>query len=186
VAKCIDKTASEIAHVTKLAEGGFNRVLQFDLRDGTTLLARLPYPTTQPKHFAVASEVATLDLVRQHGLPVPKVLKYAASTSNPFGAEYIIMEKIPGRPLGDAWFRLDETQRLKVIKQVVSLEAKLFDIDLPAYGSIYKKHDLAADVPRVTIPSPDGSDEFCMGPDASLRWWHMQREQLAIDRGPCE
>ncbi|KAI2789022.1 hypothetical protein POX_e07048 [Penicillium oxalicum] len=49
-----------VASITKLAESGFNRVLQITFNDGYVILARLPYKTTVPKNYAVASEAATL------------------------------------------------------------------------------------------------------------------------------
>jgi len=56
-----------------------------------------------PWRLAVASEVATMDFVRAHGIPTPRILGYAID-ENPVGSEYILMEKLPGRPIGDAWF----------------------------------------------------------------------------------
>jgi len=56
-----------------------------------------------PWRLAVASEVATMDFVRAHGIPTPRILGYAID-ENPVGLEYILMEKLPGRPIGDAWF----------------------------------------------------------------------------------
>lgn len=59
--------------------------------------------STMPWRLAVASEVATMDFVRAHGIPTPRILGYAID-ENPVGLEYILMEKLPGRPIGDAWF----------------------------------------------------------------------------------
>ncbi|KAJ5492095.1 kinase-like protein [Penicillium expansum] len=92
----VDRHLSTVASITKLAEGGFNRVLQVTFNDGYAVLARLPYKTTVPKHHAVASEVATLALLRAHGVTVPKVLAYS-----PFGTEYILLERLEGTPLSD-------------------------------------------------------------------------------------
>ncbi|KAK6365426.1 hypothetical protein LTR64_008795 [Lithohypha guttulata] len=186
VAKCLNQAESEVREVVKLAEGGFNRVFQLTMRDGTEVLARLPYPSTKPKRFAVASEVATLELVRSHGIPVPKVLHYSPDAENPVGAEFIIMEKLPGRPLGDQWFSLSEDQRLKVISEVVRIEVNLSKIDLPAYGSIYYKHDLPADVSYTMFASASNDKGLCVGPDVSLRWWYKERESLDVQRGPQE
>lgn len=69
------------------------------MRDGVQLVARVPYSITEPKHFAIASEVATLDFVRLQGIPVPRVLAYSADDKNPVGTEYIIMEKAVGNEL---------------------------------------------------------------------------------------
>jgi len=45
-----------------------------------SLVARIPHPATAPKGFAVASEVATMDFLRFHGIPVPKVYAYSATS----------------------------------------------------------------------------------------------------------
>ncbi|KAE8148907.1 phosphotransferase family protein [Aspergillus avenaceus] len=178
----LERRDTSIKSLSKLAEGGFNRVLQITLLDDTQVLARLPYSSTEPKRLAVASEVATLALLRAHGLPVPRVYAYSADANNPVGSEYIIMEKLPGRPLADRWFELSDRERLKVLLQLVQLEAKLHAIELPASGSIYYSSHLPSDSPRIVIPDSD----FCVGPSAALKWWYAERASLSIDRGPCE
>ncbi|EHA25872.1 hypothetical protein ASPNIDRAFT_121921, partial [Aspergillus niger ATCC 1015] len=95
------------------------------------------------------------------------------NAKNPVGSEYMIMEKLPGRPLGDRWFELSDRERLKVLLQLVQLEAKLHAIELPASGSIYYASDLPSDSPRIVIPNSN----FCIGPNAALQWWF--EEQLA-------
>ncbi|KMU88561.1 hypothetical protein CIHG_06361 [Coccidioides immitis H538.4] len=82
------RPVSEIRSIRKLAEGGFNRVFDISMKDGSSLLARLPYPSTMPRCLAVASEVATLAFVRACGIPAPRVLGYSAH-DNPVGVEYI-------------------------------------------------------------------------------------------------
>jgi hypothetical protein len=180
-ANSINKPESDVESIRKLAEGGFNRIFEIAMRDGTSVLARMPYPSTLPRRLAVASEVATMDFARAHGLPTPQVLEYAID-ENPVGSEYILMEKLPGRPIGDAWFDLSEQQRLQVLHDIVKLESKIFNIQLPASGSIYYARDLKPDTPKVSMPGVD--DQFCMGPYTGLRWWFGKRENLEIDRGP--
>lgn len=180
-ANSVNRPISDIESFRKIAEGGFNRVFEISMEDGSSILARLPYPSTLPRRLAVASEVATLDFVRAYGVPVPQVLGYSIG-DNVVDAEYILMEKLPGRPIGDAWFELSEHERLKVILQIVQLEAKLFSINLPASGSIYYARDLSVDIPRIEIPG--SNDGLCVGPYAALRWWFGERGDLDIDRGP--
>lgn len=151
------------------------------MKDGSSILARLPYPSTLPRRLAVASEVATLAFVRAHGIPTPRVLGFLID-DNVVGAEYILMEKLPGRPIEDTWFDLSEQERLKVLHQIVRLETKLFTIDLPASGSIYYARDLSPSTPKIDIPGSDGG--LCIGPYAALRWWFGERGDLDIDRGP--
>jgi hypothetical protein len=42
-----------------------------------------------------------MSLVRSYGVPVPNVLAYSAMSNNAVCAEYIIMEKVNGRDLGN-------------------------------------------------------------------------------------
>ena len=107
------------------------------MKDGLQLIARLPYPSTQPKQLAVPSEVATVDLIRSQGILVPKIYDYSPDADNAVSAEYILMEKAPGRLLGDVWFTLSDKQRIKILSEIVENEVKLFAIDFPAYGSVF-------------------------------------------------
>ncbi|PGG99343.1 hypothetical protein AJ80_09381 [Polytolypa hystricis UAMH7299] len=181
-AASIHRDETDIKSFTKLAEGGFNRVFEITMKhDDARVLARLPYPCILPKRLTVASEVATLDFLRTQGIPGPRVLEYSTDAeTNSVGAEYIIMEKAEGEPIGESWYTLSEKQRLKVLMGLVKIEEKLFAIDLKASGSIYYAHDLPPEMDRVAIscsPSQQGSDttaaargEFCVGPVVSLKW----------------
>ena len=156
------------------------------MKDGFQLIARLPYPSTQPKRLAVASEVATMDLVRGYGVPVPQVYGYSINADNPVGVEYILMEKIKGKALGEIWFTLSQKDRIKVLSGIVEYEAKLFSLTFPACGSIYYDKDLPPEMGRVQCSSGSKGDPLCIGPDASLKFWHETRSALEIARGPCK
>ncbi|KAH7074447.1 kinase-like domain-containing protein [Paraphoma chrysanthemicola] len=168
-ARAIKREASHVEGLYKLAEGGFNRIFEVRMKDGTPILARLPYPSTLTRRLAVASEVATIDFVRAHGVPVPQ-----------FGC--ILMEKLSGSTIGDPWFEMAEQRRLQVLRDICDLAAKLFNITLPASGSIYYAQDLLTGTPRVEISGLDG--KVCVGPYAGLRWWHQDRARMKVDRGP--
>lgn len=127
-----------------------------------------------------------MDFLRSHGIPVPEIYGYSPYASDSVGAEYIIMEKICGRPLGDIWHRLSEQEIIKLLFQVVKIEATLFSIDLPAYGSIYYLQDLPDSKSGVPIPGADPSKQLCLGPDTALKFWFEERSLLSINRGPCK
>lgn len=127
-----------------------------------------------------------MDLVRSHGVPVPKVLDYSTDAANSVAAEYILTEKVCGRSLGDVWFTMSDKERLKVLSAVVDNEAKLFAIDLPASGSIFYSEDLPRTMERVALPSNERSSKtLCVGPDISPKFWFAERSQLGIQRKPC-
>lgn len=182
VARAVSKNEGDVQSIRKLAEGGFNRSFEISLKDGLEVVARLPYPSTLPKRYAVASEVATLDLVRSYGIPVPRVYDYSLNSDNPVGCEYILMEKMAGTEIGHTWYNLSMQQKKSLTFKVAKLEAILFFIPLPAYGSVYYKRDLATTDRCIDIPDRDG---LCIGPIAALSWWHDRRELISIDRGPC-
>lgn len=66
------------------------------MRGGFQMVARVPYPATVPKYYAVASEVATMDLLRSSGLPIPKVYGYSPAPDNAAETEYIFLEFVQG------------------------------------------------------------------------------------------
>lgn len=178
------RTDADIVSFRKLGEGGSNRTFELTMRDGLQVVAKLPYPSTIPKRYATASEVATMDLVRLHGVPVPKIYDYSTTSQNPVGCEFIIMERVAGKELRHVWSKETPQQRLKMVEQVVKMESLLFSIKLPASGSVYYKRDLPADVETVDIPGIGGLDGLCIGPEVKLRWWDKERAQLPVDRKP--
>ena len=112
IARLLNRPESDIGTLSKLADGGFNRIFDITMKDDSRIIARLPDPSTHSKRFAMASEVATLNLLRSNGIAVPKVLAYSIDSGNAVGSEYIVMEKILGKPIGDMWYELTEKQRL--------------------------------------------------------------------------
>ncbi|TCD61011.1 hypothetical protein EIP91_009162 [Steccherinum ochraceum] len=72
-AESVNRSPDDVVKFEKLAEGGFNRSFLITMRDKFQLVARIPYPYTVPKYFAIASEVATMDYLRAFGLPIPKI-----------------------------------------------------------------------------------------------------------------
>ncbi|KAK2857310.1 hypothetical protein FQN49_004829 [Arthroderma sp. PD_2] len=185
ICRSVSLPVSDLKSITKLAEGGFNRVLQATFHDGYAVLARIPYNSMAPKHHAVASEAATLGLLHSRGLPVPKVLGYSPDNTNPVGVEYLLLEKITGQPLGDRWFTIGNKTRVKIMKQIVEAETRFMSISLPASGSLYYRKDLASET-NIPLTEQTASDEIVVGPIAQYEWWYQERASLDADRGPWE
>ncbi|KAE8318371.1 kinase-like domain-containing protein [Aspergillus transmontanensis] len=187
-AESINQGANDVARFEKFAEGSFNRVFLVTMNDGTKLIARIPYPLIEPKYLVVASEVATLDYLRLHDLPVPKVFGYSATSENAAGTEYIFMEYMRGRSLGDLWYGLSEDGCSTIIRNIVNLEARLFKLQFPASGSLYYTADLYSktDRPPVPIEDPPSNGRFSIGPETTPRMWFGKRRELQVERGPYE
>ncbi|RAK99051.1 aminoglycoside phosphotransferase family protein [Aspergillus ibericus CBS 121593] len=189
VCRSTNRPVRDLSSVSKLAEGGFNRVLQATFKDGYTVLVRIPYKVTVPKRLAVASEVATLDVLRRNGVPVPKVVGYSVDQTNSVGAEYILLEKLEGQPLSQVWFTMDNKARVKIMKQIVAAENKFMHIPIPASGSLYYRRDLEQTQFGITLPGQSdvsAPDQIVVGPTAQHAWWYEERKALEVDRGPWD
>jgi Phosphotransferase enzyme family len=182
-AASVDRSPGDILDLRKLAEGGFNRTFLITMRDQFQMVARIPYPVTIPKKLAVASEVATMALLRSSGLPIPEVYGYSASTDNAAETEYIFMQFAQGTSLSDIWFDLGERDIISITHQVAELESKMMSIPFPAGGSLYYSNDLETVAGSPGIPLED--ERFCVGPDTRLPLWYGRRAQLDVGRGPC-
>ena len=153
------------------------------MRGGFQMVACIPYPVTVPKYYAIASEVATMALLRSSGLPIPKVYGYSPAPDNAAETEYIFMEFVRGTKLSNIWLDLGEGEIISVLRQLAELESKMMSITFPAGGSLYYAKDLEKVAGRPGIPLED--NHFCVGPDTRLPLWYGRRSQLDVDRGPC-
>ncbi|KAG6813724.1 hypothetical protein H0H92_008132 [Tricholoma furcatifolium] len=183
-AQSVGRSVEDVRTFVKLAEGGFNRIFLITMRDGFKMVARIPYPATAPKFYAVASEAATMRFLHSLGLPVPEVYGYSPSPDNAAETEYIFMEYMKGTVLSDIWDDLEEADLASVIRQITQLESQMMSIAFPAGGSLYYTDDLEKVAGRTAIPLKD--ERFSVGRDVKLRMWFGRRSQLDLDRGPYE
>ena len=166
--------------IAKLAEGGFNKVFLLRAKNGREVVARIPTPVAGPPHYTTASEVATMDFLRDIlKLPVPKVLAYSTSSDNPIGAEYILMERVEGESLSSRWLSLTTEEVKEIMTQIANMERKIFDFHFPAYGCLFHKKDLGEETQIPIV------EDFCIGPVSARQFWHGERRKTEIDRGPC-
>lgn len=133
-------------------------------------------------------------------LPIPKVHHYCLDPRNPVGAEYIIEEKARGRPLGSLWHQWTTTSRLKLIAQLVDLEANISSILFQKHGCIYYKSDLETKghvtqdleagliLPNGALEElkPSSTEKFTIGPLTDAWLWEGERAVMPLDRGPCK
>ncbi|PWY83887.1 hypothetical protein BO94DRAFT_557708 [Aspergillus sclerotioniger CBS 115572] len=184
-ARSVHQKEEDVVGFEKLAEGGFNRSFLITMRDSFRFIARVPYQITQPKPLVIASEVATMNFLRSHNIPAPRVYGFSATPDNPAETEYIFMEFVQGRNVGDIWFDLSEAERTKIITNLVQLESRLFALRFPASGRLYYCTD-CPESSRVIIPTQLSTEKprFCIGPDTSLGLWYGRRLNLPVERGP--
>ncbi|KAL2815183.1 phosphotransferase enzyme family protein [Aspergillus granulosus] len=177
--------------VLKCPEGLRNKAFILTMDNGAEVFAKIPNPNAGPSQYTTASEVATLELLRDvFKIPVPRVLAWSsASTNSPVEAEYIITEKAQGVRLGSVWDQWSREAKLKLITQVIDMENKLTAIRFPKHGSIYFKedlHSLTGEVEAIEVDSvaPGCLSRFSIGPLTSSELWKNGRSEIDLDRGP--
>ncbi|KAH8719227.1 kinase-like domain-containing protein [Phaeosphaeriaceae sp. PMI808] len=184
-AAAVNQNSEDIAQFKKLGEGGFNRTFLVTMHDGIQFVGRIPYPGTEPKQLVIASEVATMDFLHLHDLPVPKIYSYSTTSQNPAGTKYLFMELVKGTNLGDIWFDLSGKARISIVNKLVELESRLFELRFPASGSLYYTKDLEAKYNKIDFSDTNSHhNHFCIGPDTRLSLWYGKRLDLQISRGP--
>lgn len=189
------------------------------MNDGQELIAKIPNTNAGPLDIAVASEAATMTfvspfhssalLISAHltamyvsfaklrtilNVPVLEVCAWSSlpSASNPVGAEYIIMKKAKGRQLSEIWTDMSDTHKSELVKNLVSVEARMAKSRLKNYGSLYfrdlhsvgTRNDNADDVLMDSVGNEQS--RFIVGPTVERSFWEGGCDGLDIDRGPCE
>ena len=188
-AESVSRSVDDITTFAKIAEGGSYRIFEATFQDRLNVIVRLPYPSTIPQEYGIASEVATMEYLRLHGIPIPKVFDWSSSTDNPVQSEYIIMEKAQGMELEHTWYTMTAKERMAVVEKIVDIERMLFAIRFPASGSIYFKDFLGTRTTTIDLPlaiNCGKAARFCVGPSAEFLWWYHWRDELAVNRGPCK
>ncbi|KAJ5791178.1 uncharacterized protein N7518_008189 [Penicillium psychrosexuale] len=167
--------ALRVSKIEKM-EGGFSKALLVTTLDGSEYIVKIPCPNAGKPMYCTASEVAVLnfdilDSVRTHTtIPVPKVLAWSADSTNPVGAEYIVMERVPGVQIFKKWDEMGESNRISIIKRLTQWESELAEISFPASGSLYHKSSLSDHELISLDPSVDPEGLFCVGPSCDSAW----------------
>jgi hypothetical protein len=189
VAKSVGRSTDDITTFTKIAEGGSYRIFEATFQDRMNVIVRLPYPSTVPRQYGIVSEVATMEYLCLHGVPIPKVFDWSSSMDNLVRSEYIIMEKVEGKELEHTWYTMAAKERMAVVEKMVDIERMLFAIRFPASGSIYFKDSVGTGTTTIDLPlavNRGKTDRFCIGPSTEFLWWYQRRDELAVNRGPCK
>ncbi|KAI9870470.1 MAG: hypothetical protein M1830_004217, partial [Pleopsidium flavum] len=129
----LDKTA------LASAMGNVNYHIELCFRDGISWIARIKRrnastPPAAVREYMIRSEIATYRFLEKTDVPTPKVFDYVVGSDNPVGVGYILMEKIPGRPLPSTSHTMEQMQ--KVLGQLADVYVELERHPFDAMGSL--------------------------------------------------
>ena len=167
--------------------GAINYHVEIPFEDGVVWLARIRRcnarsPPPVLRDYIIRSEMATLLFLEKTGVPAPKVYDYALEQpENAVGVGYILMEKLPGKPL--RWSLTNEQQKWKVMDQVSDILIELRK---------YPFHDLGSlDSPGQSNVGPFAHESLTdslqspmctIGPFHSMEEYEVSSLRLLIDR----
>ncbi|KAF8498287.1 kinase-like domain-containing protein [Gautieria morchelliformis] len=117
-------------------DGVYARAFLFSL-DNKKVVARVVLPVRES--VKTEAEVATMELIRARTkIPVPQVYLYCNTAHNPVGAEWILMEYMPGTRLGDSVATLTDDQKVRTGMDMADIMYSLFQITARQCGSLLR------------------------------------------------
>lgn len=125
------------------------------------------------------------------GTPAPHVYAWNSIAENAVGAEYIIMEKMPGVQLLQVWDQLELTEKLQVVAQLFKFQKIWLSARFAKIGSLYYADDVETGAAKGHLFTDSNGKEvkderFAIGPTTGRDWIDEGRSSLKCDRGPCK
>jgi hypothetical protein len=135
LASLFGENAAEIAAITRLEGGSYNRIIGIVIPSSTNavsaskedLILRIP-------RFANSNHVAQVELLQslRGFLPVPEVTHYDNGVDNALGQPYMLMRRIPGNCLSKVLQDMKLEERRDIARQVANLIAQFHSIPMPS------------------------------------------------------
>lgn len=139
--------------MTFLAQGALNKIYDGKI-DNEVFVMRVSLPVDP--YYKTMSEVSTVNWIsRTANIPVPRIITCQSSRENPIGFEWIIMTKMPGRPLKALWRSLSFSAKISLVGEVAAYSSCLFRNQLQGIGNLYTTISILKDsgLPEATWPA---------------------------------
>lgn len=157
--------------VTFLTQGAFNKLYDVKI-DNEVFIIRVSLPVDP--YYKTMSEVSTMDWIsRTASIPVPRVITYQSSRESPIGFEWIIMTKMPGKPLKEIWRSLPFSAKTDLVEQFAAYSSCLFRNQLQGIGNIYRVASTLDDssmLAEATWPTGDSAYSNELPPSKEGNW----------------
>ncbi|KZT24282.1 hypothetical protein NEOLEDRAFT_1135492 [Neolentinus lepideus HHB14362 ss-1] len=173
------------------------RIFLLKGNNGKDALIRIPFSFAGPPKLSTASEVATMEFMRNVlGVPAPRVLGWSAdATRNSIGAEYIIVERVPGTTFPARWPTLSAEQLDIFLSDLLDIETAFERAPFSQIGSLFFAEDVDPELQSRPLFSDQGehrldarllaaADKYRVGPLVNEEWWREGRINTQADHGP--
>ncbi|KAI0882820.1 kinase-like domain-containing protein [Annulohypoxylon maeteangense] len=167
--------------------GGMNYHIELRFDDGVKWIARIrrfnaTSPPAELRDHIIQREVATLKFLEQTSAPTPKVFDFTLDhADNPVGVGYILMEKLPGKPLLEVSRTKEQMKR--VMEQLADVFIELHKYPFNRLGSLDNPGDShVGALARESLTDFIQSEMRTMGPFSSMEEYHKSSLQLLLDQ----
>ncbi len=173
--------------------GAYNKLFLLEFDNGAEAVARLPCSLVGNVHMSTASEVATMEYVREVvGKPTPRVLAWSNTPESraAVGSDFILMERINGVSLEYRWLNTFDAEIGAVLKELVFLDARFHQRAFSQIGSLFFKEDVTPELQNRPLYMKEehnnepAAEKYRIGPVVDKQYWF--NEPIEGDRGPCE
>lgn len=149
---------SSTVQVIFLAGGALNKLYDVKI-DNEVFVMRVSLPVDP--YYKTTSEVSTVDWIsRTANIPVPRVVTYQSSRENPIGFEWIIMTRMPGRPLKELWRFLSFSAKTSLVGEFAAYSSCLFRNQLQGIGNLYGTASILNDSALSEATWPAGNPAY--------------------------
>ncbi|TVY54027.1 Altered inheritance of mitochondria protein 9, mitochondrial [Lachnellula cervina] len=181
--------AKSCISISKYPDGMYNKAMLLTMNNDTQVVAKVPNPNAGKVHFTTASEVATMDFEL---LFLRSFFAWSSKAQeNSVGAEYIIMEKVPGIELESVWPSMKIEDRLAVVKAIASFQKAWTSVSFKKFGALYYAQDLDERIGNEPLYVDANGVEvkdarFTIGPSTGRVSIDNRRATINFDRGPWD
>lgn len=180
--KALDEEPQDCS-IEFFSQGAFKKLYSIRCKKGEFMM-RVSLPVDP--QYKTLSEVTTIDFVQQNtDIPVPKVLAFDALGNNELGFEWILMERMSGKPLSEHWRTLSFAAKERLVKSLALFAAQLFRKRLHQVGNLYRpdKHgDISTSVGASAHTASQTS--FVVGRIVSMQFFWADHISQDVPRGP--
>ncbi|CAG8949097.1 hypothetical protein HYFRA_00002226 [Hymenoscyphus fraxineus] len=124
---CKDIGYGEPTSIERMCGGSYHRVigLHFASRAQQDFVLRIPREPRDNTH-ETSDEISIMIFASQlKFLRAPIVCAYDCTTNNAIGCQYVLQERLPGKPLEDVYYELSLAEKLQITNLVAELVANL-------------------------------------------------------------
>ncbi|KAK0460462.1 uncharacterized protein EV420DRAFT_211794 [Desarmillaria tabescens] len=128
LAQCSPSRVISISVTLISSTGSYNKIFLFGFDNEVEAIARIPCGLVGNVHMSTASEVATMEYVREvFDKPTPRVLAWSKTpeAQAAVGTDFILVEYIQGTPLETRWLNTFDENIAVVMRESIH-----FDIDI--------------------------------------------------------